>query len=341
MSLDDIINVQISRETQAVTKAGFGTLLFLDNHTVFPERVREYTSVTDMISDGFLAADPAVIAATAYFGQSPSPVKIKIGRTDGVESLATAMTAIVEADNDWYGFASYLHTQAGVLALAGIIETMAKIYGTSESAADVKNGVVGNILKQLEALNYDRTFLLFDEEADTVFPEAAWFGKMLTTGPGEATWKFKTLAGVDADPLSATQNNNILNDNGNTYQEIGGVSITCNGTMVSGEFIDVMRGVDWLDSRMTERIFSVLVNSPKIPYTDAGVAVIETEIRAQLDEAVDEGVINGEIPYTVTVPKVADVSQNDKALRTLPPIKFRAVLAGAIHKVEIRGVVTV
>ena len=142
----------------------------------------------------------------------------------------------------------------------------------------------------------------------------------------------------DGNPeLNPTEVNNIHAKNGNTYESIGGVNITRYGQVAEGEYIDVIRGVDWLDARMTERIYSRFVNSPKIPYTDEGVNIIVAEIRAQLDEAIAAGFISGEKAYVVTVPKVADIAQTEKANRNLPDIEFEATLAGAIHATTIKG----
>jgi predicted exporter len=99
---------------------------------------------------------------------------------------------------------------------------------------------------------------------------------------------------------------------------------------------------------MEERIYSRFVNLPKIPYTNAGIAIIEAEVRAQLQEAVTAGVIDGEQAIIVTVPKISQISVNDRANRIndranriLPAITFEAKLAGAIHKATVRGTVTV
>ena len=135
---------------------------------------------------------------------------------------------------------------------------------------------------------------------------------------------------------------NILDGkNINHYTLTAGVAITRQGKTAGGEWIDVMRFVDWLKARMQERIYQQLVNLLKIPYTDQGVAIIENLVRAQLQEGIRVGGLAKDPEFTVTVPKVIDVSQTDRANRLLPDVKFNATLAGAIHKININGVVTV
>jgi hypothetical protein len=189
---------------------------------------------------------------------------------------------------------------------------------------------------------YDNTAAIYhqnsDESTADEFPDAALAGELGWRDPGSYTAKFKALSSVTACALTTTQRTNALAKNCNIYTSRGGVSMLEEGVVGSGEFIDVIVGIMWLESRMTERIYSRLVNLDKIPFTDSGVAIIEAEVRAQLDDAVAAGLLAS---WTVTVPEVADVSTADKTARTLPDIEFTGVLAGAVHKVEISGVITV
>lgn len=82
MSLNDIVTVNITAQTQTPTRVGFGTPLVLSFHTNYGDRARTYTSIIGMTDDGFVAGDPAVTAATALFAQSPRPVSIIVGRTE-------------------------------------------------------------------------------------------------------------------------------------------------------------------------------------------------------------------------------------------------------------------
>lgn len=347
MSLRDIVDVQITRETTAVSRVGFGTLLVIGEHAVFGERIRFYQSTDAALTDGFDASDPEYKALAAAFSQQPRPRQVAIGRKTAEEDWTDALVAIAAENNDWYGLAITDRDEAAVLEVAAWVETQRKLFGTATQDAETLEVTTGDIGAQLAALNYARTFTMYHPDANNVFPEAAWFGKQLPTDPGSTTWKFKSLAGVVATQLTATQRTNADNKNVNTYEPIGGVDITREGVVAEREFIDVIRGVDWLEARMTERIYSRLVNLPKIPYTDAGVQVIEAEIRAQLEQAVARQVIappdidTGADAFTISVPRVSTIPFNDRAMRRLPDVTFRATLAGAIHSIEIRGTVTV
>jgi hypothetical protein len=82
-------------------------------------------------------------------------------------------------------------------------------------------------------------------------------------------------------------------------------------------------------------------NSKKLAYTQAGLAIIESEIRAQLAEGIRTGGLDETPPPQVFVPRVLDIAPNLRAMRTVEGITFTARLAGAIHRLFVRGTVTV
>lgn len=184
------------------------------------------------------------------------------------------------------------------------------------------------------------TTITEEQAGEASFPEFAWMGGQLPKAPGSITWKFKTLTGITPDVLTATAVNNVKGKNCNVYETIAGVSMAHEGVVASGEFIDIVRGVDWIQARISENVFSLLANADKIPYTDPGAEMIKTVIQALLEQAVDSNVLV-ENTINITAPKVADVDPADKANRYLPDIKFGADLAGAIHKVKIAGKLSV
>jgi hypothetical protein len=90
MSLATIMNMQITVQSRAPSRAGFGTPLLLGFHNAWAARVREYEQPDEMLEDGFLATDDLYLAARTVKSQNPSPKTFKIGRR------ATALTQVVE-----------------------------------------------------------------------------------------------------------------------------------------------------------------------------------------------------------------------------------------------------
>lgn len=428
--LTDIISVQISRETQAVSRAAFNIPLFIDEHTAFHERARTYTSIT-AVGEDFGSSSKVYEAALRFFGQELVPSTIVIGRkqvngvdglintvsnstaysvtvngtkvevtSDGtataveivaalktaftaaaitgvnftdnldgtfdvdvatpgaawsvkassnitlnnkasVETWPDAITAVEAANSEWIGLTISSHTKADVLAVAEAIEAREKIFGTSSSAADIKTNTAGNLAAELKALGYQKTFVMWKSDADANYPECALMAYQLQPLPGSNTWVYKTLTGTVTDKLTGTETTNLKANNVITYENIGGVAATTGGKMAGGEFIDVMVGVLWLTARLRERIWFRMVNTQKIPYTNAGIAIIEAEVRAQLSEGIRNNFLADSPAPVISVPDALSVDPNLRATRTLEDLSFEARLAGAIHFVSIRGSVFV
>jgi len=240
--------------------------------------------------------------------------------------------------DDWYALLLTSRDSTDIELAARQIESLKKIFipcSDESLLLDNDPGSIGNTLKDLA---FNRTGMLYSGDQANG-PEAGWAGGVLPLDPGSETWKFKSITGITPDNgLTGTQEVNLKDQNVNFYKAIAGVPIVQEGVMASGEYIDIIRGIDWLEANMAADVFGLLVSVPKVPFTDSGVAQIESVVRARLVQAVRVGLLAS---FELTVPKVADVPQSDRAIRKLPDIRFSGVLAGAVHAVEIRGVVSV
>lgn len=256
------------------------------------------------------------------------------------EAWADTLAAVEAANNEWYGLTTETHATADVLELAAAIETRRKIYAVSSQAASTKSTASDDLFSQLKAKGYQRTFGIWTADADTTYPEAGWLADQLQEAPGSNTWAYKDIVGVTVGGLTNNEASLVKNKNASTFETIGGLRRTVGGKMFGGEWIDVMVFIDWLQARMSERIWSKLANAKKIPYTQEGVTIIEAEIHAQLREGIRNGGLANAPAPTVSVPDVLDIAENVRGSRVFDGITFNARLAGAIHFVSIRGVVT-
>ena len=279
-------------------------------------------------------------AAGDWFSLEVNPVDLTAAQTHADPGVATDLTAIRLETDDWYALTTWYNSDAYVKAAAAFIEAQKKIYvfdiAETEAVTDASDGTQGT-LDDLMTLAYARTAGLYHPSAaDMAGP--AWLGKCLPFNPGEETWKFKRLAGVNPVTLTSTQRTNLRARNANSYEVSGGINMTWNGTTVDGNYIDIRRGLDWLDDDMSKSVFEVLAGAAKVPFTDAGIALIENAMRGSLKRAVARTIL---IPgFTVTVPLAKDVSSINKAARILPDLKFAATLAGAVHHADVAGVVS-
>jgi hypothetical protein len=253
--------------------------------------------------------------------------------------IDTDLTAIEVVDSDWYAICCAVQSEANADDIAAWVETRDKLF-IAQTSDDLERGASGSLMSGWAALSYDNSACIFTENSAN-FLACGWVGKMLAKDPGSATWALKTIDGAVADPLTTTEIGYIDGDSGNHYTEIAGVSITRKGVVASGEYIDVRMGIHWLKARIAERVFTLLASADKVPYTDPGVALVVAEIRAQLQIAIQKGVLAADPKPTVTAPKVADIETANRQARLLPDVKFAGTLAGAIHKTNIAGVLSV
>jgi hypothetical protein len=258
------------------------------------------------------------------------------------ETWANAIQKCFDFNSTWYALAITSAVEADILSAAGKIEVLKRIFLARSSDADnLDSADTGSILYQLKQLGYDRTFTIYNGDTASYFADAAWLGRQLPTIPGSSNWAFKSLTGIIADDLLSSQSSAVFTNNGNTYETFAGQSITRYGKVASGEWIDVIRGSDWLQARLQENLYSTFINVEKIPYTDAGGDIIENKIREILDEGVENDFIaadaDGAGQYTITIPDVADISSADKLARLFSGVSFTATLAGAVNKIAISG----
>lgn len=353
--------ISFGGQTETVTSTAFNTSNS-QTLTDLATKIQATSAIATATSDG--SHTITITSAKAGVGFSITTPTVTGGATQATvvntttvqnSGVAEFLADISEEDDDWYGLIwANERDQDHMVTAAAYIETKRKIFITCSDDTDILSDVVTTDLATiLSGANYERTAVIYNADVAD-FADAAWMGKLFPYDPGSETWKFKTLSGITADTLTSSQRTAAQDKNCNIYVTIGGVSITEEGVMASGEFIDVMRGVDWLQARLEERIYSRLVNLPKIPFTEGGVAIIEAEIRAVLENAIRDQILSPDpldpdsddrelstMPYIISAPRVVDISANDRAERLLPDVTFQARLAGAIHRVTIQGTVTV
>lgn len=281
------------------------------------------------------------------------------------ETITDMYSAQVGHDNGWYTIAMYTKAEVDVLELAGLVEADYKLYIMSSANAENKlviadgdSAVTDDIAGKLNELNFDRSAAIFNAFADSSYIESALTGKKLTTVPGASTWMFSNLSGQIADNLSPTESATLLGKNCNTYEKYIGVDMIRQGTVASGEFIDVMRGADELRNRIQVEVFRALVveanGGSKIALTDEGVATLIGIVNAELARSAGVNFIQSKVTiqnaagqdevipgYAVEADLASSIPANQRALRYAPDIRFSAILSGAIHKTVIRGVLSV
>ena len=307
-------------------------------------------SVADITADGSSGTTVTIVHTTAGKWtrirlNDPTIMSVVMDATDagGSSGIADDLAAIALYDNTWYGLnLDTIGSAAIIAAAAAWVESNAKLLITQtmdQPCADLALSSGSDIMQTLKTAAYTRTATLYTHDNGN-FAGCAWWGARAPKAPGSENWMFAVLAGVSATPLTGTQTTHLDSKYGNYYTPYGGYNITFNGRVASGQFIDNIRGIDWLTSIIfTAELALAVTTGNKIPFTDEGIAQVESVLRACLTQAVGAGFLATSPAPTVIAPKASSVSAANKSNRILPGVTFTATTAGAIDQINIVGTV--
>lgn len=262
-----------------------------------------------------------------------------IGTTTAGHTQADDIATANTENKDWYVMLSTSVDKGAILCSAAAIQGLTKIAFFNSADSDIPTNTAGNVLAKLKANSYDRTALLYTHDS-AEFSACAWAGRHLPFKPGKTIFALKTLAGVTVDStMTSTHFDNILNNNGNVYLEELGKNLVKEGKMVNGDYIDIIRDLDYVVSQLTLRLFNLITSEDKFGYIDENVGRADSVMREFFFEAYQDGIMKDD--YTTTPPKVSSIPVNVRANRFLPDIPFTFNFQGAIQSMAISGVASV
>lgn len=334
------VDVVITRETKPVSEKGFGLPLMLATSKALEYTI--YEGIEDVAVD-FTETTREYKLASRMFGQTPKIKELACygvsyvpttpeAPADEVTVLTAALNELVQFNNEFYYLVCPESGDAEIKALAEWISTQDKLYGvTTQSVA---------LTEELSGL-YDNVFLSVHDDPNAFHAEGL-IGMNAPKVIGSFTWTFKQVQGVRAARLTNAEINQVLKNNATVQVNEAGVLLNAMGVSTSGEYIDNVQATHFLKARITEDIFRLLAMKEKVPYDNRGIAMVVNELNVRLKSAYRQGIIAendaGEPDYKITYPLRSEIPKNTIAKRVLPDVKFRAIVAGAIEKVEINGV---
>jgi hypothetical protein len=362
--LNTIANVVVEISPMAAPRSNFNTLLIIGDTGVFEaaERLRLYTSLAQMLADGFLADSPEYLAASKYvqnffnsFGAGAA-FRIYIGLKDEGETALQAIQACRAKDSEWYIAIVTDAVKADHLAIAAWIQTAvpASAYAFTTSDADALAGTAGNVFETLKGLEYNRCIGQYSSDPYAIASIMGYaMGQNTLVGNiianSSYTLKFKKEVGVAVENLTPAQIAAIEADNGNVYLNYANFyNIFEQGVMANGQFFDEVCQLDMLSNRIQLAVMDLLYQNDKIPQTDGGVTQIMQAINSVCDDFVTVGFIAPGVwrglpvlnlatgdtltkGYMVQAPPVSSQSQADREARKCVPIYVAIKLAGAVH----------
>lgn len=266
--------------------------------------------------------------------------------------LATDLTAINAADSDWFGMLLDSNSKAEILVAAAFVETRRKWFACTTADFAVKDSTsTTDVMFLAKGLNYFNTSIFYHHDVGSALSAGAE-GVFLPTQVGNTILAHQVVTGVlpsDTAPngsrwLSDAEAAAVLAKNGNTYTTLGSQGDIQMGTVAGGDFVDNVRNIHFMHARIQEMYIGKLQNGG-YRMTNRGISKANNDL-LNLLQSWTKNPFNmldpdPELAPTVTTPTIDQLSDADKATRTLPDIEFGARMQGGIQLIEVAGTVTI
>lgn len=266
-------------------------------------RVVEYATLAEAQAAqtaGYISA-ATLVAITAAFAQSPAIESIKVGYADlagsPAETYATALTACIAFDPDFYGVCIFVRTATEIAAVGALVETNAKkmlfVFQSADSSW-LDSGIPSGFSAMAA---YERSGACYHDTA-TEWADVAFACNRLSFDPDStsAPWHGCTIAGVAAYSTTptSTQAGFIRSNNANVFLPYATATFSPDpGVNLNGRAISEIISADWFATRVQEEIARIVLahgdRGEKIGVNAAGQAIILAGIEKWLKAGVDAG----------------------------------------------------
>lgn len=325
MALGKDFKVNITRLTTAVGQRGFGTILVLSNEKDYePKR---FGGLEDMVTD--FDDTKTYKMASDLFGQGVDEILVAGAQTQLATDLVNVLDELIVTDDEFFGVVCTDNAKTTITALSGWVEGKDKVYAVTSDDEEI-------------AVNSNQTLVAYHEKDNLGEIALAY---MLTKEIGSVDLDGKVISGITSSEVDATEYGVLKDNNVNVCVEEFGRLVIKGGNMGGGEKVDIVLAEFWIKMRMEEDLAVLKMNTPKIPYTDGGVALLVDVAVTRLKIAVRRGLIaldgDGVPEYEVTYIPVSEVPESERAGRVYDYVKWTARLSGSIRGGTIYGELTV
>jgi hypothetical protein len=351
--IESRVDVIVALGTQPLSTVSFDSAAFAAELTdaAFALDYKVYTSLTEMVTDGFLTTSPAYLYAALCFGGKFRVKKVYVVKYGSVGVAVTktpvqALTDLFNVDDTAYYVGCSSHSDANVSAIAAFAESLDKMYVHSTQQAGVLvTATTTDIASVLQDAAYDHVLTIYNAAADTAYAEGGVVGAMASITAGTSTLEDKTMTGVVVDSLNETQRTSLISKNVAYYMPIAGVNSVFNSKVASGQFFDTIVFADWLKANLAQEIYGLMKRESdlgrKVSYDEAGFSKIRQACRRVIEIGRASGSISLDIESIVRTPTRDEVSEADRMNRVLPNLVVEVPYSNAVHKVTVRAYVTV
>lgn len=336
MALDVTVNIKLA---EIVGNVGtWFPCLYVSNSGLPNDTYDEYGKLSELAVVGsgktLYPEDSEVYAAASkLFAQDEPPKKIAVIS----QSAFSAESMDNLATKGWRQLV-LVGTHADVAQIAEYVEGSEKLMLFAGVSDNAKLETLYSSVK-----GFDRTFIVYSETDENAV--AAVVGATSGRMAGSFTYKNMKIKGVEPDDLSALQLEAIHAKGAVAIVEKVGDVVTSEGKVASGQYADIVDSKDFVIQNIEYKTQKVFNNNPKVPYTNKGIAMLETATIEALKTAYNNGMIadneDGTPAYSTKFALRSETSEVDRATRHYPYGTFTFALSGAIHDCIVNGTITI
>lgn len=321
------VNVKIDLAKPVGSVGSWYPLLYVVDASAEADQYGEYTDLAEIATAGYTDKSDVYKAATLMLMQENTPSKFAVLKQKSY-SLET--------------FKPYLEKGWRQVIVVGENASIATMATDLETVKDKMLFVTVADKAQLKYTT-DRTFVVYHTSEDNA--AAAVVGATAGYEAGSFTYKNIIIKGVAPVEISDTELEEIHEAGAITIVEKAGDIVTSEGKVASGEYADIIDSNDYVIQNIEYRIQKLFNTNKKVPYTNAGIAMLEAAVLGVLKNAYSMGIIaegdDGNPLYSVNFVLRSGTTEADRAARKYPYGRFTYTLAGAIHTADVIGTVTV
>lgn len=195
-------------------------------------------------------------------------------------------------------------------------------------------------VEKIPANKTDRVYtIVYKGSSECV--EGAVVGATAGLVTGTFTYKNIVLTGIEPDDLDILDVKQIHEAGANCILRKAGDVVTSEGFVLSGEYADVIDGMDYIISNIEYDCQKVANKNKRIAYKNSGISILETTVYNVLKKAFDMGIIdedeNGAGRFSTSFKKREECDADDRKKRIYDGGSFEFALCGAIHYAKIKG----
>lgn len=311
--------------------AGLNTPLVIQGGASEAVEFTECKKITDVVTAGFGEDTDVYKQCKTIFAQKERPEKIAVCAVSG-----TIVDGLKAMKNKNFRQIIAIPGQDG--------ETIQQIADYVESTDDKMLFISVDSIEKLPSKKPERTFaIVYKGTSECV--DGAVVGATAGLVTGTFTYKNIVLTDIEPDDLDIVEVKAIHDAGGICILRKAGDVVTSEGTVMFGEYADIIDSIDYIRSEIEYQCQKVANKNKRIAYTNSGISMLETTVYNVLSDAFGMGIIDedekGNGRFSTSFLKKEECDENDRKKRIYDGGSFEFALRGAIHYANIKGTLVI